>query len=101
MTVMIKFFANLRLEKTHFAPITYPFRKIDYGQPSYFKAGNLRFGIEKSEHASGADFFAGLDADMIIEVDWLRSMVPHLILDDKLALAATPQVTWAPSATHI
>ncbi|KAL9124747.1 MAG: hypothetical protein Q9217_005957 [Psora testacea] len=82
---------NSRSEKKSLAPITYLSRKVEPGRPSYFKAGNLRFGIEETEHASGADFVAGLDADMITDVDWLRHMVPHMILDEKLALAATQQ----------
>ena len=65
-------------------------RKVPRDTPSYYKSGSLRFGIETTKGRS--DFFAALDADMIVEPDWVRSMVPRLLLDDELALACPPQV---------
>ena len=59
---------------------------------SYFKAGNLRFGIEETMRLGGSEFLASLDADMIPEPDWLRRMIPHLILDNGVAIACPPQV---------
>ncbi|KAL9576391.1 MAG: hypothetical protein Q9212_007138, partial [Teloschistes hypoglaucus] len=74
------------------APLVYLSRNVPHGQPSYFKSGNLRYGIEESQHLdSGSDFVAGLDADMIPEPDWLRSMVPHLLLQDTVAMVVCPQ----------
>ena len=72
--------------------IIYLARKTEAGVRSNFKAGNLRFGIEESERLGSSEFLAGLDADMIPESDWLRRMLPHLLLDEKLALACPPQV---------
>jgi cellulose synthase/poly-beta-1,6-N-acetylglucosamine synthase-like glycosyltransferase len=37
-------------------------------------------------------FMAALDADMIPEQEWLRAVMPHMLIDDKMALACPPQV---------
>jgi cellulose synthase/poly-beta-1,6-N-acetylglucosamine synthase-like glycosyltransferase len=66
-------------------------RDVPVGTRSYFKAGNLQFGIEHSKPLGGSDFIAALDANMIPERDWLRRIVPHLILDDEVGLG-NPQV---------
>ncbi|MCJ1281399.1 hypothetical protein MMC26_000718 [Xylographa opegraphella] len=71
--------------------IHYFSRKLRAGIKSYFKAGNLRHGIEETKSRGGSEFLASLDADMLPEPDWLRRMVPHLILDDGLAMACPPQ----------
>ncbi|KAL9025064.1 MAG: hypothetical protein Q9196_006046 [Gyalolechia fulgens] len=63
--------------------IRYLSRAKEEGAKSYFKSGNLRFGIQASKHAEeGSQFLAGLDADMIVEPHWLRRLVPHLLLND-------------------
>ena len=67
-------------------------REIKPGGKSYFKAGNLRFGVEASLRAGGSELIASLDADMISSANWLRSLVPHLILDDDLAMMGASQV---------
>ena len=73
--------------------VAYHSRKLEPGVKSYFKAGNLQHGIDiTSRSREPSEFIAGLDADMIPEVDWLRKMVPHLILDDRLGIACPPQV---------
>jgi cellulose synthase/poly-beta-1,6-N-acetylglucosamine synthase-like glycosyltransferase len=72
--------------------IMYLSRQVKPGVKSYFKAGNLQFAIEETERLGGSDLLASLDADMIPEHDWLRKMVPHLIVEDRLALACPPQV---------
>lgn len=59
----------------------------------YPKAGNNQFGIEETERLGGSEYFASLDADMIPERDWLRRVVPHLILDNNVAMANSPQVS--------
>lgn len=56
------------------------------------KSGNNQFGIEETERLGGSDFFASVDADMIAQPDWLRRMIPHLILDEKVGMACPPQV---------
>ena len=83
---------NVRLKIQKRPSVTYLSREKLLEVRSYFKAGNLRYGIEVSKRRSSSEFIAGLDADMIPDRDWLRKMVPHLLLDDKLALACPPQV---------
>jgi cellulose synthase/poly-beta-1,6-N-acetylglucosamine synthase-like glycosyltransferase len=72
--------------------VQYLSRSLAPGVRSYFKAGNLQFGIEESGRLGGCEYIASLDADMIPEPDWLRRMIPHLILEDQLALVCPPQV---------
>ncbi|KAI4211010.1 MAG: hypothetical protein LQ351_006130 [Letrouitia transgressa] len=79
-------------KKERTAQVRYLSRTVEKGQRSFFKAGNLRFGIEKSKRAGGAEYVAGLDADMIPESGWLRKMVPHLEADEGVGIACSPQV---------
>jgi len=72
--------------------VIYLSRQLKPGVKSHFKAGNLQFGIEETRRFGPSDFLACLDADMIPEPEWLRRIIPHLILDDELALACPPQV---------
>lgn len=84
---------KLRLKSEASRSINYLSRTVPQGQQSHFKSGNLRFGIEESQClGAGSELLAGLDADMIPEPDWLRRMVPHLLLQDEVALACGPQV---------
>ncbi|KAI4093883.1 MAG: hypothetical protein LQ344_002622 [Seirophora lacunosa] len=77
---------------THGPLITYLARKKLPGVRHYFKAGNVRHGFETSAQLGrGSEMFAALDADMIVASDWLRRLVPHLIVHDRLALACPPQ----------
>jgi cellulose synthase/poly-beta-1,6-N-acetylglucosamine synthase-like glycosyltransferase len=64
------------------------------GKPHHFKAGNLNYGLEEvCEMEGGASqYMAALDADMIPERHWLRAVLPHLLIDPKVALACPPQV---------
>jgi cellulose synthase/poly-beta-1,6-N-acetylglucosamine synthase-like glycosyltransferase len=64
------------------------------GVPHHFKAGNLNYGLEMTHQLPGGagQFMAALDADMIPERDWLRAIMPHLLIDDKMALACPPQL---------
>ena len=73
--------------------ILYRSRKLTLGMRSYYKAGNLRYGLHETAELGASEYFAVLDADMIPESDWLRKVVPHLILDDQVALACPPQVS--------
>ncbi|KAI4193239.1 MAG: hypothetical protein LQ350_008405 [Teloschistes chrysophthalmus] len=82
---------NNRLAALKRPAVTYLSREKPIGVRSYFKGGNLRFGIEESRRQSNSEFIAGLDADMIPEQDWLAKMVPHLLLDAKMAMACCPQ----------
>lgn len=77
--------------------VIYLSRRTEAGAKSFFKAGNLRYNIDKSHRQGSSKLLAGLDADMIPGSDWLRGMVPHLLLDDRLALACPPQVKISPS----
>ena len=63
------------------------------GSESFYKAGNLAFGLQESNSTSGAELFAALDADMIPDIDWLRRVVPYLILDDGMAMLCPGQVS--------
>lgn len=79
--------------KTENGPAVYYLsRNVEPGSKSYFKAGNLQFGIDESEKLGGSEFIASLDADMIPEPGWLRRMIPHLLLHGDIALACPPQV---------
>ncbi|KAJ6087046.1 hypothetical protein N7467_005960 [Penicillium canescens] len=64
------------------------------GKPHHFKAGNLNYGLEQTTLLPGGagQFMAALDADMIPEQDWLRAILPHLLVDPKMALACPPQL---------
>lgn len=64
------------------------------GVPHHFKAGNLNFGLQQTWSVKGqvGQFVAALDADMIPQPEWLRAMLPHMLLDDKCGLACPPQV---------
>ena len=101
--------ATQKLDHSHqrqskpYAPIVYLSRKLGEGIYSHFKSGNLRFGIRESRICAGQGknagiednqslgFIAALDADMIPARDWLKRMVPHLLINDKLGLACPPQ----------
>ncbi|KAJ5555599.1 hypothetical protein N7535_008033 [Penicillium sp. DV-2018c] len=74
--------------------VIYMAREKIPGKPHHFKAGNLNFGLEQSNLLPGGpgQFMAALDADMIPEQDWLRAVVPHLLVDPKVALACPPQL---------
>ncbi|KAL8805876.1 MAG: hypothetical protein Q9182_001657 [Xanthomendoza sp. 2 TL-2023] len=56
---------------------------------NYGKSGNLQYGIQSS---SNSEFIAGLDADMIVEPDWLRRLLPHLLVNEAIALVNPPQI---------
>lgn len=88
----------------NFTPITYLSRQLEPGEPSNFKSGNLRFGIQESQNrlrkcknglirndGGSESFIAALDADMIPVKDWAQKMVPHLLLSDNLGLVCQPQ----------
>jgi cellulose synthase/poly-beta-1,6-N-acetylglucosamine synthase-like glycosyltransferase len=64
------------------------------GVPHHFKAGNLNYALEETKRLPGgaANFFAALDADMIPERDWLRALIPHMLIDSKCCMACPPQV---------
>jgi cellulose synthase/poly-beta-1,6-N-acetylglucosamine synthase-like glycosyltransferase len=83
-----------RLKQKGGPEIFYKSRIVKQGEHSYFKAGNLRFGIQEAKKAGYSEYFASLDADMITEPDWLRRMLPYLLADPQIALANPPQVTF-------
>lgn len=64
------------------------------GVPHHFKAGNLNYGLDEVHNMPGgaSEFVAALDADMIPEQCWLRAVLPHLLIEPKVALACPPQV---------
>lgn len=83
---------NTTSVKKHGPRIHYLSRKPKPGGSSHFKAGNLRFGLEETKRLGGSEFVGSLDADMIPEPDWLRRLIPHLILHDRMAMTCPPQV---------
>jgi membrane glycosyltransferase len=82
-----------RLRQKGGPEIHYRSRDVKQGERSYFKAGNLQFGIQEARKAGNSEYFASLDADMITEPDWLRRMLPYLLADSRIALVNPPQVT--------
>ncbi|GKZ19771.1 hypothetical protein AbraIFM66951_010812 [Aspergillus brasiliensis] len=75
-----------------FQKVVYLAREKPSGVPHYYKAGNLRFGLEESARRNGgSEFVAGLDVDMIPIKDWLRRVVPQLLVDESAAMAVPPQ----------
>lgn len=64
------------------------------GVHHHFKAGNLNHGLAFVQELPGGpgEFIAALDADMIPEPHWLRTIVAHLVIDSQLALSCPPQV---------
>lgn len=73
----------------------YYIRRPKYpGVPHHFKAGNLNYGLDAVHEFPGgaAEYMAALDADMIPEQQWLRAVLPHMLLDDKMGLACPPQL---------
>jgi cellulose synthase/poly-beta-1,6-N-acetylglucosamine synthase-like glycosyltransferase len=64
------------------------------GVPNHLEAGNLTSGTSFVTELPGGegDYIAALDADMIPEPDWLRAIIAHCVVDDKMALVCPPQV---------
>ncbi|KAI4270906.1 MAG: hypothetical protein LQ337_006387 [Flavoplaca oasis] len=60
---------------------------------THTKAANLNHGLKYVSGLPGgsSDLVAVLDVDMIPSPHWLRALVPHLLLDPKVALANPPQ----------
>jgi len=86
----------LGLRRTSSPTLRYLSHAKDRTTKSYFKSGNRRFGIDASQQmGGGSEYLAGLDADMIVDPDWLRKMVPHLILNDRVACVCGPQVRYS------
>ncbi|KAJ6135227.1 hypothetical protein N7512_000387 [Penicillium capsulatum] len=82
-----------QLSVTH-SNLYYMAREKIPGKPHHFKAGNLNYGVEQVTMLPGGagQFLAALDADMIPEQEWLRAILPHLLVDPKMALACPPQL---------
>jgi len=82
-----------RLSK-RFPNLYYTARRNVPGPSHRFKAGNLNHGlrfVEELKDGAG-EFCAVLDANMIIEQDWLRAMLAHIVTDEDVALACPPEV---------
>ncbi|KAL8727458.1 MAG: hypothetical protein Q9166_006046 [cf. Caloplaca sp. 2 TL-2023] len=60
---------------------------------THTKAGNLNHGLKYVSRLPGgaSDLVSVLDVDMIPSPHWLRALVPHLLVDHKVALANPPQ----------
>jgi cellulose synthase/poly-beta-1,6-N-acetylglucosamine synthase-like glycosyltransferase len=58
-----------------------------------YKAGNLNNGLSYTKQLGDpAELAAGLDADVIVNPDWLRAAVSHLLKNPKMALVGLAQV---------
>lgn len=64
------------------------------GKPHHFKAGNLIAATEMvaTLPEGPGEFIAALDADMIPEPEWLRTLTAHLVVDDRMSLVCPPQL---------
>ncbi|KAL8760786.1 MAG: hypothetical protein Q9184_003045 [Pyrenodesmia sp. 2 TL-2023] len=60
---------------------------------THTKAGNLNHGLKHVSALPGGafDLVAVLDVDMIPSPHWLRALVPHILVDPKIAMASPPQ----------
>lgn len=86
------------LREGKFGHVEYLVREVKKGARSFFKAGNLNYGINASPQGrEPSEYFAGLDCDMIAEPDWLRRCVAHMLLSDDIGMVVSPQVTLPPS----
>ena len=92
LQLAVKTFNDKQEQKGH-KTVIYMSRVPIPGTPNHFKAGNLNFGLRETQKLSGADFVMSLDIDMIVQPEWLRAVLPHLVLDDKVAIATPTQVT--------
>ncbi|KAH9900126.1 nucleotide-diphospho-sugar transferase [Xylariomycetidae sp. FL2044] len=61
--------------------------------PEGYKAGNLNHGLKLVDALPGgaAEYVAGIDADMIVERRWLRSVVAHIAPDPDMGMACPAQ----------
>lgn len=61
-----------------------------------FKAGNLNHSLEFTATLGKGPsaFVAGLDADMIPDRQWLRSMIAHFLIDPNMGMTCPPQVRY-------
>lgn len=58
-----------------------------------YKAGILNYGLCYSQAIGDpADLVAGIDADVIVDLSWLRATIPHLLKDPNVGLIGPPQV---------
>lgn len=83
------------LKERNFARVEYLARRVKKGTRSFFKAGNLNYGISAPPPKGGSpsEYFAGLDCDMIPETDWLRKCVTHMLLSHDIGMVVSPQVS--------
>ena len=60
---------------------------------THTKAGNLNHGLKYVSNlpAGAFELVAVLDVDMIPSRHWLRALVPHILVDPKVAMANPPQ----------
>ncbi|KAI4224378.1 MAG: hypothetical protein L6R36_004715 [Xanthoria steineri] len=90
-SVSVEVETELRKLKTGHGQIYYSTRGTK--PKTHTKAGNLNHGLKYVSGLPGgaSDLVAVLDVDMIPSPHWLRALVPHLLVDSKVALANPPQ----------
>lgn len=86
--------AQVTIMQGRYSNLYYTARKKAPGVPHHYKAGNLNHGLDYVKQLEGgpAEYIAALDADMIPEKPWLRTVVAHLVMDPELAMSCPPQV---------
>lgn len=78
-------------QQTEAPHLIYQRRTKIKGVPHHAKAGNINAALERIKGMGPGEYVASFDADMIAERHFLRALLPHLILDSKMALAGSPQ----------
>ena len=72
--------------------LTYHCRPRNPGKPHHGKAGNVNFGLAiANREEEVAKYIMIVDVDMLPVENFLRRMLPHLMLDNKVAIACPPQ----------
>ncbi len=72
----------------HCATLGERFKFVRVENLSGYKAGALRLALEHT--ASGAEIIGVIDADYVVERDWLKDLVPHFA-DPQVGLVQSPQ----------
>jgi cellulose synthase/poly-beta-1,6-N-acetylglucosamine synthase-like glycosyltransferase len=83
-------------ENMNYPKLYYTSRVKQGARAAGYKAGNLNHALEVVRRLPGgaADYVAGLDADMVPERKWLRSVAAHIVRDDMLGLVCPAQLMY-------
>ena len=76
-------------------PNVYYYARVKIPGIPHHAAGNLTGGthfVNMLEGGAG-EYIVALDADKIPEPAWLRAIISHMVINDKMALFCPPQVS--------